>query len=51
VYRRLQDERSFIKTLPIRARIFDVCQEHLTGFDMILISTVEQPDPSFETTK
>jgi hypothetical protein len=49
VYRRLQDERSFIKTLSIRLRIFDVCQEHLTGFDLILI--VEQPDPSFETTK
>jgi hypothetical protein len=34
VYRRLQGERSFIKTLPIRVRIFDVCQEQLTGFDL-----------------
>jgi hypothetical protein len=26
---------SLIKTLPVRVRIFDVCQEHLTGFDLI----------------
>jgi hypothetical protein len=37
VYHCLQDERSFIKTLPIRVKIFNVCQEHLTGFDLILI--------------
>ena len=38
-YRRLhatKDERSLIKTLPIRVRIFfNVCQEHLTGFHLI----------------
>jgi hypothetical protein len=33
VYRRLQDEWSLIKALPIRVRIFDVCQEHLTSFN------------------
>jgi hypothetical protein len=38
-----------IKTLPIRVRIFDVCQEHLTGFN--LIANYVQPDPSFETIK
>jgi hypothetical protein len=30
-----KDERSLIKTLPIRVRIFNVCQEHLTGFNLI----------------
>jgi hypothetical protein len=30
-----KDEWSLIKTLPICVRIFDVCQEHLTGFNLI----------------
>ena len=31
VYRRLQDDGWLLKTLLIRVRIFDVCQEHLQG--------------------
>ena len=32
-----KDELSLIKTLPVhvRVRIFNVCQEHLTGFNLI----------------
>jgi hypothetical protein len=29
------DMQSQIKTLPICVRIFNVCQEHLTGFNLI----------------
>jgi hypothetical protein len=30
-----KDELSLIKTLPVRVRISNVCQEHLTGFNLI----------------
>jgi hypothetical protein len=33
-----KDELSLMKALPIRVRIINICQEHLTGFNLIIQS-------------